>query len=141
ERLDCAARRGDRGVRHRDGWARLVHGAATTGISAARAVLGGDPRRRPRGCDQRRASPRAAARGVLGRRGAEVSTMSTRRLLGVLGLLLALAVWEAWARSEPSFLFPSASTVLERAWHVWPTDAFLGTVAASLERLAAGFAI
>jgi ABC-type nitrate/sulfonate/bicarbonate transport system permease component len=67
--------------------------------------------------------------------------VSARRLLGALGLLIALGAWEAWARSMPSFLFPSASTVLRHAWHVWPTEAFLETVAASLERLAAGFAI
>lgn len=67
--------------------------------------------------------------------------MSARRLLGLLGLVVALGAWEVWARSMPSFLLPPASTVLERAWHDWPTDAFLDTVAASLKRLAAGFAI
>jgi ABC-type nitrate/sulfonate/bicarbonate transport system permease component len=64
-----------------------------------------------------------------------------RRLLGVAVFVAALGVWEAWARSEPSFLFPPASDVAERAWESWPTSEFLLTVAASLERLAVGFAV
>ena len=42
---------------------------------------------------------------------------------------------------EPSFLLPPASVVAERAWEVWPTREFLLDVAASLKRLAVGFAI
>jgi ABC-type nitrate/sulfonate/bicarbonate transport system permease component len=67
--------------------------------------------------------------------------MITRRLLGFAVFLAGLVVWEAWARSEASFLLPPASTVAERAWQVWPTHEFLQTVAASLKRLAAGYAI
>jgi sulfonate transport system permease protein len=67
--------------------------------------------------------------------------MIGRRFVGVLVFAAALGFWELWARSRPSFLFPPASTVVERAWHVWPTSAFLVTVAASVERLAAGYAI
>lgn len=64
-----------------------------------------------------------------------------RRLVGVGVLVAAFGVWEAWARSEGSFLVPSASVVAERAWQVWPTGGFLSTVAESLWRLAAGYAI
>ena len=64
-----------------------------------------------------------------------------RRLLGLAVFAGALVVWEAWARLESSFLVPPASVVAERAWEVWPTHEFLSTVAASLERLAIGFAI
>lgn len=67
--------------------------------------------------------------------------MIWRRLLGVLVFLAALGAWEAWARREPSFLVRPASEVLERAWDVWPTTEFLSTVAASLERLAVGYAL
>jgi ABC-type nitrate/sulfonate/bicarbonate transport system permease component len=67
--------------------------------------------------------------------------MITRRLLGFAVFLAGLVVWEAWARSEASFLLPPASTVAERAWQVWPTREFLQTVSASLKRLAAGYAI
>lgn len=67
--------------------------------------------------------------------------MIGRRLLGVAVFALALCIWEVWARSRPSFLLPPASEVLERAWEVWPTSEFLSDVAASLKRLAAGFAI
>jgi ABC-type nitrate/sulfonate/bicarbonate transport system permease component len=63
------------------------------------------------------------------------------RLLGLGVFLAAIACWEAWARAEPSFLFPPASVVAERAWEVWPTSEFLTTVAPSLRRLAAGYAI
>jgi len=63
-----------------------------------------------------------------------------RRLLGVAVFALALGVWEVWARSESSFLFRPASEVVESAWQVWPTRDFLATVAASLKRLAAGYA-
>lgn len=64
-----------------------------------------------------------------------------RRLLGLAVLLAAFGLWEAWARSEASFLLPPASTVAERSWHVWPTREFLLTAAVSLKRLAAGYAI
>jgi len=64
-----------------------------------------------------------------------------RRLLGAVVFGAALGIWEAWARSEPSFLFPPVTAVLERAWQVWPTTDFLTSVAASLERLAAGYAL
>jgi ABC-type nitrate/sulfonate/bicarbonate transport system permease component len=61
--------------------------------------------------------------------------------LGLSVFLGTLVVWEIWARAEASFLVPAASEVAERAWEVWPTADFLSEVAASLERLAAGFAI
>jgi ABC-type nitrate/sulfonate/bicarbonate transport system permease component len=61
------------------------------------------------------------------------------RLLGAAVFVAALAVWEASSRAEASFLFPPVTTVLERAWHVWPTADFLTTVTASLKRLAAGY--
>ncbi len=64
-----------------------------------------------------------------------------RPLLGLIVFLAALGLWEVWAISEGSFLFPRVSTVLERAWEIWPTTEFLGQVAASLKRLAAGFVI
>ncbi len=67
--------------------------------------------------------------------------MSGRRLPGVLVLAAALGIWEALARARPSFLVPPASAVFERAGQVWPTREFLATVAASLERLAAGYTI
>jgi ABC-type nitrate/sulfonate/bicarbonate transport system permease component len=62
-------------------------------------------------------------------------------LLEVAVFAAALLLWELWARSEASFLVPPASDVLERSWDVWPTGAFLEEVAASLKRLAVGFAI
>ena len=67
--------------------------------------------------------------------------MIARRLLGVAVFVAVLGLWEASARMEASVLVPPASTVAERAWEVWPTSDFLATVAASLRRLAAGFAI
>ncbi len=63
------------------------------------------------------------------------------RLLGIAVFLAALGLWEAWARIEPSFVFPPASAIVERAWEIWPTSEFLRMVAPSLERLAAGYAI
>jgi ABC-type nitrate/sulfonate/bicarbonate transport system permease component len=64
-----------------------------------------------------------------------------RRFIGLVVLCLALAVWEVWARSEDSFLLPAATTVLERAWEIWPSRDFLTDVGASLRRLAAAYAI
>ena len=61
--------------------------------------------------------------------------------LGLVVFAAALGVWEAWARAEGSFLVPTASAVAERARHVWPTPEFLAEVAASLQRLAAGYGI
>ena len=62
-------------------------------------------------------------------------------LLGVAVFVAALGLWEAWSRSKGSILVPSASSVLEMAWDVWPTTEFLTAVAASLERLAVGFVV
>jgi sulfonate transport system permease protein len=62
-------------------------------------------------------------------------------VLGWVVFAAAVGIWEALARSEGSFLVPTASAVAERAWHVWPTPEFLSDVAASLRRLAAGYAI
>ena len=64
-----------------------------------------------------------------------------RPLLGVAVFVGALVIWEVWARHAGSFLVPPASEVLDRAWHIWPTRDFLADVAASLRRLAVGFAI
>ena len=64
-----------------------------------------------------------------------------RPVLGWVVFAAAVGVWEALARSEGSFLVPTASAVAERAWHVWPTPEFLSDVEASLRRLAAGYAI
>jgi ABC-type nitrate/sulfonate/bicarbonate transport system permease component len=62
-------------------------------------------------------------------------------LLGTAVFIVALAVWEAWARRAGSFYFRPVSEVAERAWDVWPSAEFLHAVGASLERLAAGYAI
>lgn len=62
-------------------------------------------------------------------------------LLGLAVLAAALAVWEAWARLAGSFYFRPVSEVLGRAWEEWPSAEFLRAVGASLERLAAGYAI
>jgi ABC-type nitrate/sulfonate/bicarbonate transport system permease component len=64
-----------------------------------------------------------------------------RPALGWVVFAAAVGIWEAVARSEGSFLVPTASAVAERAWQVWPTPEFLGNVEASLRRLAAGYAI
>jgi ABC-type nitrate/sulfonate/bicarbonate transport system permease component len=64
-----------------------------------------------------------------------------RPVLGWVVFAAAVGIWEALARSEGSFLVPTASAVAERAWHVWPTPEFLSNVAASLRRFAAGYAI
>ena len=64
-----------------------------------------------------------------------------RPLLGWVIFAAAVGLWEALARSEGSFLVPTASAVAERAWHVWPTPEFLSDVTASLRRLTAGYAI
>ena len=62
-------------------------------------------------------------------------------LLGGFVFVAALVVWEAWARRAEAFYFPPVSEVAERAWDVWPSAGFLSAVGASLERLAAGYAI
>jgi ABC-type nitrate/sulfonate/bicarbonate transport system permease component len=62
-------------------------------------------------------------------------------LLGVIAFVGALAIWEVWARAAGSFLVPPATEVVGRAWEVWPTRDFLGEVAGSLRRLAAGFVL
>ena len=64
-----------------------------------------------------------------------------RPVLGLVVFAAAVGIWEALARSEGSFLVPTASAVAERAWHVWPTPEFLSDVEASLSRLAVGYAI
>jgi ABC-type nitrate/sulfonate/bicarbonate transport system permease component len=64
-----------------------------------------------------------------------------RPVLGWVVFAAAVGIWEALARSEGSFLVPTASAVAERAWHVWPTTEFLSNVEASLRRFAAGYAI
>jgi ABC-type nitrate/sulfonate/bicarbonate transport system permease component len=65
----------------------------------------------------------------------------TRPLLGAAVFAAALGVWQAAAETHPSFLFPTATAVLERAWEVWPTSDFRHDVVASLERLTAGYAV
>jgi ABC-type nitrate/sulfonate/bicarbonate transport system permease component len=62
-------------------------------------------------------------------------------LLGFAVFALALGAWEAWARSEESFAIPHVGSVLAAAWEIWPTSDFLAGVAASLRRLAIGFAV
>jgi ABC-type nitrate/sulfonate/bicarbonate transport system permease component len=64
-----------------------------------------------------------------------------RRLIGLVVVGIALAAWELWARSADSYLLPPATTVLERAWEIWPSRDFLADVGASLRRLAAAYAI
>src|SRR5215211_653228 len=64
-----------------------------------------------------------------------------RPFLGWVVFAAAVGLWEALARSEGSFLVPTASAVAQRAWDVWPTPEFLSDVEASLTRLAAGYAI
>ena len=53
----------------------------------------------------------------------------------------ALVIWEIWARAENSFYVPPLTEVLDRAWHVWPTNDFLTEASSSVKRLAAGFVI
>ena len=62
-----------------------------------------------------------------------------RRLLGPCVFVAALAVWQAWAASEDSFLVPTVTAVAARAWDVWPSGDFLVDVVATLKRLAAGY--
>ena len=66
---------------------------------------------------------------------------AARPLLGAAVFLAVLGLWQAEARRHPSYLFPAASAVLERASHVWPTSEFLSDVVSSLERLGAGYVI
>ena len=63
------------------------------------------------------------------------------RLLGFAVFVLALGAWEVWARTQGSFATPPASDVLETGLEVWPTSDFLTGVAASVQRLVAGFVI
>lgn len=63
------------------------------------------------------------------------------RFLGLAVFVGVLVIWQVWAQQAGSFLMPPPSDVLDRAWHVWPTRDFLADVAASLTRLAIGFAI
>jgi ABC-type nitrate/sulfonate/bicarbonate transport system permease component len=65
---------------------------------------------------------------------------AARPLLGAAVFVAALGAWQA-AAAYPSFLFPTATAVLERALDVWPTSEFRSDVVASLERLTAGYAI
>jgi ABC-type nitrate/sulfonate/bicarbonate transport system permease component len=64
-----------------------------------------------------------------------------RPVLGWVVFAAVVGIWEVFARSEGSFLVPTASAVAERAWHGWPTPEFLSNVEASMRRLAAGYAI
>ncbi len=67
--------------------------------------------------------------------------MRSRVLLGALGLVVALGMWEVWGRSADSFYAPPFSEVASRAWSVWPSSEFVGAAVASLSRLAVGYAI
>ena len=89
--------------------------------------------RAPRPALERRAARQVGVSSALGRIG--------RPLLGLAVFGCALVLWELWARAEGSFLVPTASDVVERAWEIWPTREFLTEVAASLRRLAAGFTL
>ena len=63
-------------------------------------------------------------------------------LLGVAVFGVVLAIWDAWPRSEATaFYFPPVGEIGSTAWDVWPSHEFLSAVGASLERLAAGFAL
>jgi ABC-type nitrate/sulfonate/bicarbonate transport system permease component len=62
-------------------------------------------------------------------------------VLGWVVFAVAVGIWEALARSDGSFLVPTASAVAERAWHVWPTPEFMSDVGSSMRRFAAGYAI
>ena len=62
-------------------------------------------------------------------------------LLGVLVFVIALAIWEVWARTASFYFLPPISEVVRRAWDVWPSADFLSAAGASLKRLAAGFVI
>ena len=64
-----------------------------------------------------------------------------RPVLGLVVFGAALAIWELLAASGDSFLVPTPSAVVERAWQIWPTPEYLGNVEASLTRFAAGYAI
>jgi ABC-type nitrate/sulfonate/bicarbonate transport system permease component len=62
-------------------------------------------------------------------------------VLGVAVFLVALGVWEIWARIASYFLVPTVSDVAVKAKDVWPSHEFVSGVGASLGRLALGFAI
>jgi ABC-type nitrate/sulfonate/bicarbonate transport system permease component len=62
-------------------------------------------------------------------------------LLGGLVVVAALAIWEAWARSESFYFLPPVSEVIDRALDVWPSADFSSAVGSSVKRLAVGFVI
>lgn len=63
-------------------------------------------------------------------------------LLGVLAFAAALAIWDAWPRSEwAAFYLPGVADIGHAAWEVWPSTDFLHAVGASLTRLAAGYTL
>ena len=70
------------------------------------------------------------------------ATRLRRPLVGTLTFAAALALWEAWPRSEwAAFYFPGVDEIARTAGHIWPSVAFLHAVRGSLERLAAGYAL
>jgi ABC-type nitrate/sulfonate/bicarbonate transport system permease component len=63
-------------------------------------------------------------------------------LLGVIVFAGALAIWDTWPRTEwAEFYFPRVGEIARTARHVWTDSDFLSAVAASLRRLAAGYAL
>jgi ABC-type nitrate/sulfonate/bicarbonate transport system permease component len=63
-------------------------------------------------------------------------------LLGLAGFAAALALWDAWPRSEwAAFYFPGVGEIGRTAWDLWPSHEFLSALGASLRRLAAGYAL
>jgi ABC-type nitrate/sulfonate/bicarbonate transport system permease component len=63
-------------------------------------------------------------------------------LLGVAVLAAAVAIWDAWPRTEwAEFYFPGVREIGSTARDVWPDADFLRAVAASLRRLAAGYVL
>ena len=76
-----------------------------------------------RAASERRACSGSArsGRGSGERRGCR----ARRRSSAALVFAAALALWEAWARSEGSFLLPPRQRRSRAAWDVWPTPEFL----------------
>lgn len=64
-----------------------------------------------------------------------------RSLLGIAVFVAALGLWQAGAVAADDYTVPTMTEVLDRARHVWPTDAFRHAVSESLRRLAVGFAL